>query len=166
MARSTVLLQISGMKEAASVHDSIARMNRRRRSRLAIAFSSWFFRSEMNSFYFSIASAFACFTEKRLIAFRSNLTHAAARAHTQERPAGSLSCWLFHITTYLLSWGKLESNPRPWCGHITKKNLFRSSLTERKAVDSIQYLILFFLCFYYMLIAILCQWWCRLSSTL
>lgn len=146
------------------MHNSTALINQRSFLRIAIEFSFWLFRSAMNSFYFSIAPAFACFTEKRLIAFRSNLTHAAARVQTQERPARSLPCWLFHIVTYFLTWGKLESNPWPWCSHITKKNLFRSSLTERKAVDSIQYLILFFLCFYYTLIAILCQWQSGLSS--
>lgn len=51
------------------------------------------------------------FTEKRFTAFRSNLTHAAAEVPIQERPARFLSCWLFHITTYFLSWGKRESNP-------------------------------------------------------
>lgn len=33
------------------------------------------------------------FTEKGVTAFRSNLTHAAARI--QERPARFLPCWLF-----------------------------------------------------------------------
>ena len=68
----------------------------------------------------------------------------AAREQAQERPARSLPCWLFHITTYFLSWSKRESSPLTLVRPYNKKEPLSKFLNGKKGswFNSVSYTFL------------------------